>query len=229
MSVTSFAATGNFLTDADFRNWGQGISNALAAVGLVKTADTGQINWTTVVKPAGTGVISGYEMWRFNDALQATAPVFIKIEYGSGGSAAGAHGLWITVATATDGAGNLTGAQLGTRKQTGNQSTHAGATIYVSGATDRIGLAVVMSTPTYGYGFHVERSKDASGNNTSAGICTYISSAFSSYSSQEQFIPSVGIVPTAEIQPYAFAARLTPLFLVQMWVYFLTLSTSVNC
>ena len=204
MAVTSFAVPGQITADADFRAWGQAISNALAAIGLVKAADTGQINWTTVIKPAGSSVVSGYEIWRFNDALQATAPVFFKIEYGSGAGTPW-HSLWITVGTASDGIGNLSGAQIGTRKQIGPSNVLPGATVYLSGATDRVGFVMLLGTSN-GYGFSIERSKDASGNNTSTGICTYIHSAYSSYTNQEQFVPSIGVPPQVDTQAYAFCA-----------------------
>jgi hypothetical protein len=68
--------------DATFRAWGSGIAAQIAAMGLVQTSDTGQINWVTVARPA-LNTIAGYEIWRFNDALQATKPVFIRIDYGT--------------------------------------------------------------------------------------------------------------------------------------------------
>src|SRR4051812_38221933 len=67
--------------DATFRAWGSGIAAQIAAMGLVQTSDTGQINWTTVTRP-GINVLAGYEMWRFADSLQATKPVFIRLDYG---------------------------------------------------------------------------------------------------------------------------------------------------
>ncbi|MCB1713466.1 MAG: hypothetical protein KDH96_13660, partial [Candidatus Riesia sp.] len=79
MAISSFMAKPSSSTDALFRDWGSKLSAAIQAVGLVKTGDTGQINWSTVT--VGTG-IRGYEIFRFNDSLQATTPVFIKIEYG---------------------------------------------------------------------------------------------------------------------------------------------------
>lgn len=93
-------------TDAAFRAWGSGISALLAAAGLVQTADTGQINWATVTRPTLANTSQGYEIWRFPDALQATRPIFLKIEYGSGTNS-GVPQMWVTVGTATDGAGTL--------------------------------------------------------------------------------------------------------------------------
>lgn len=91
--------------DTDFRAWGAEWSAGLLAVGLTHTADTGQINWTTVTIP-GSGS-AGYETWRFNDTLQATKPIFIRFDYGG---AVGTPQIWAQIGTGTDGAGNLTGA-----------------------------------------------------------------------------------------------------------------------
>lgn len=93
-------------SDAEFRKWGKGISDALAALGFVKTSDTGQVNWATVTVPA-SGVYTPYEIWRFNDALQATKPIYFKIEYGSSG--ASKPGLRITVGSGSNGSGTING------------------------------------------------------------------------------------------------------------------------
>lgn len=93
-------------SDAAFRSWGQTIANAIVAAGLVKTTDTGQIDWGTVTKPIAN-TAGGYEIYRFDDALQATRPIFIKFEFGTGGSVNNPQ-MWVTAGTATDGAGNIT-------------------------------------------------------------------------------------------------------------------------
>ena len=114
MTTNSQTFTFDTDTDAHFRAWGLGISTAFAACGLVQTTDTGQINWSTVTRtgPTSSGQqISGYEIWRFNDSLQATKPVFIKVEYGLNVFSAGSARIPCVItstATATNGAGTLT-------------------------------------------------------------------------------------------------------------------------
>lgn len=93
--------------DAGFRAWGADFSAKLAAVGLVQTADTGQINWATVNR-AGTNSNAGYEIWRFNDSMQGTAPIFLKIFYGTGSLAASPR-IQIIVGTASNGSGTISG------------------------------------------------------------------------------------------------------------------------
>lgn len=113
----AFAPTNTaVLTDAAFRAFGQAVNAALTGIGLVQTADTGQINWTTITAPTVNNTLaSGVEMWRFSDALQSTNPVFMQIGYGRGaGTTANAFLLRIKIGAGSDGAGNLTGAYVDT-------------------------------------------------------------------------------------------------------------------
>jgi hypothetical protein len=97
-------------TDALFRSRGLAINAALTAAGLVQTADTGQIDWATVTRPGAVNTQAGYEIWRFNDSLQGTAPIFLRIAYGTGNRATDFNrlGLWVGVGAGTNGAGTLT-------------------------------------------------------------------------------------------------------------------------
>lgn len=96
------------LNTAAYRVWGQGVNTALAAVGLVQTADSGQVNWSTATWPAGQYASAGYEVWRFDDTLQSTKPVFIRLEYATPYYAY-QNTPNIMVGTGTNGAGTLTG------------------------------------------------------------------------------------------------------------------------
>jgi hypothetical protein len=89
---------------ATFRAWGLDLSQSFSDVGLVKTADTGQIDWATVTQPA-VNTAAGYEIWRYNDSL-----TFLKIEYGTGQNLTNTVGLWLTVGEGSNGSGTLTGA-----------------------------------------------------------------------------------------------------------------------
>lgn len=100
-------ASARHTTDVEFRTWGSAISAALQACGLVKTSDTGQIDWTTVVRP-GVSTFAGYEVYRFNDSYQATRPVFFKIEYGTGTTTSTPR-IQITIGSGSNGSGTITG------------------------------------------------------------------------------------------------------------------------
>lgn len=92
-------------SDALFREWGSEFSTKLAAAGLVQTADTGQINWTTVVRGSNS-TDAGYEVWRMNDTAQATAPVFFKIYYGT--ESTNCPRIRVAVGIASNGSGTVT-------------------------------------------------------------------------------------------------------------------------
>jgi hypothetical protein len=180
--------------DADFRTWGKGVSDAIAATGLVKSADTGQIDWTTVARPAANGV-AGYEIWKFTDAMQATLPVFIKLEYGTG-AAADRPQVAVTVGTGTNGAGAING-QANTRNQLLSANSKANGdklATYISGNGRGLAVCTNLDPTTSGFsqGVIVGRTVDATGTPTADGIVTY---SWRSGSSQYQVIPAAGSVP----------------------------------
>jgi hypothetical protein len=108
MSTSTYDTILKHVTDADFRTWGAAWKAALTAIGLTNTTDTGQIDWTTVTIPLATGTYAGYEVWRFNDTLQATKPIFIRFDYGTGNNI-DAPQINCQIGTGSDGSGNLTG------------------------------------------------------------------------------------------------------------------------
>lgn len=114
MTTQSWSSRVRHDSDATFREWGSDFALKLAAVGLVQTSDTAQINWTTVTRP-GSATNAGFEIWRFNDSLQGTAPVFIRIDYGTH-TATTAPRMQFTVGTGTNGSGTLTGTALTTAR-----------------------------------------------------------------------------------------------------------------
>lgn len=178
MTTSTYSTVINHTTDAGFRAWGSELSANLQTVGLVKTADTGQINWATVTRP-GTSTAAGYEVYRFNDALQGTAPVFIKLEYGTAGTATIPQ-LWLTVGTGSDGAGSITGA-IFARLVCGNTpSVPSSTTPYPSYICMSGGQLVVCaktgagaSSTWGGLFFAVLRTVDDTGADTGDGVSIY--------------------------------------------------------
>lgn len=184
-----------FSGDADFRQWGAGIAAQLAAIGLVKAADTGQIDWTTVLRPTAN-LYAGYEIWRFNDSLQATLPVFIKIEYGVG-NLLDRLALRVQVSTSTNGAGTPTG-QLGTQTTLSYLASRvAGSTApsFCSGDASRLNL-VTNWDQTSGFFMVVlvERTKTQTMVNTADGIVTAMT--IQSAAVRYQVIPILATPPT---------------------------------
>src|SRR4051812_25718504 len=92
--------------DATFRTWAQGIHAQIVATGaLTQTADTGQVNLTTATRPLANA-FAGYEIFAFNDALQATAPLYLKVEYGVGATQ-DRPSLRVSAGSSTNGAGTF--------------------------------------------------------------------------------------------------------------------------
>lgn len=183
-------------TDAEFRTWGSGLAAQLLAMGLVQTSDTGQINWTTVTRPA-INTYGGYEIWRFADTLQATKPVFFKLEYGIS-SVADRPALRFTVGTGSNGTGTING-QIGTTwAGTIGASKTSGVTLnsYCSGSTSRLSLVTNLdpSSNTFAIRANIERPKSSSGVEQGDFIATLF--ATNNAGSQYQNIPFSGTVPT---------------------------------
>jgi hypothetical protein len=149
--------------------------DALIAIGLTQTADTGQIDWTTVGVPT-ISTVSGYEIWRFNDTAQTNAPIFIKIEWGAGTTLARPI-LYFTVGTGSNGSGTITSIW-GTRTQinsSGNavagDSVHYACYEETTG-TFWIAINPLVSSPTYF--FMVARHGDDNGLATEDGAMVWI-------------------------------------------------------
>lgn len=189
-----------FNTDADFRAWATGIAAQLVAAGMVKTSDTGQIDLTTVAKPAATNTAQGYEVYRFNDSLQATLPIYFKIEYGSGG-AVDRPSLWITVGTSTNGAGTI-GGQASTRFQVRANSSKSAAAVlnsYCSGDGGRVALCNNLdpSSNSFSIGFMIDRPRDSSG--TALAVGYFVQQFSTSGGPALQIVPDAGSVPSQQL------------------------------
>lgn len=106
MTAHYASASQTMASDAGYQailtSWHTALTNA----GLVQTADTGQVNHLTATRPA-INVANDYMVFRFDDSLQATAPIFVKMIFGSG-AALGRLNVAVTVGTGSDGAGNIT-------------------------------------------------------------------------------------------------------------------------
>jgi hypothetical protein len=172
LAMSSIVFTNN--TDAEFRTWASYIHNTFAlSSAWVNTSDTGQINLTTVVKPVAANTKSGYEIWRMNDTLQSTAPLFVRIDYGSNSNQL-YPGVWITIGTGSDGAGTITGIKFNGGSTTiatiGTPNNATAFNSYGSAANNRITVLLGIGTSQVSFGFGIERTKDSAGADTATGF-----------------------------------------------------------
>lgn len=177
--VTGTIDVSAFSTDAKFRTWGSTCSAALASAGLVQTSDTGQINWTTVTKPVAANTKAGYEIWRFNDSLQATKPIYIRFDYGSSGVASGnAPATWITVGTGSNGSGTITGPSIPVIQgyNIAAAPTAVGCTYQFTHSTSNgyllanFGMNLAAGNAASAGYYILERTKNSSGTVTGNGV-----------------------------------------------------------
>lgn len=156
-------------SDATFREWGKAISDGLAAVGLVKTSDTGQINWASVTRPGSAGY-AGYEVWRFNDTSQSTQPIFLKIQYGTASSTSNGQ-MSLQAGQGSDGSGGLTGSLSPVRTPAQNQMSGSLPLLVTGGA----GYVAVATPPAGGNNlrFGVERLRTSAGAASDRGVVMY--------------------------------------------------------
>ena len=157
-------------TDAEFRAWATFFHDVFN-LAWVQTSDTGQINLGTVTTPGAPNTSQGYEIWRMNDSLQSTFPVFVKIEYGSG-AATISPAIWITIGKGSDGSGGITTIRFARTQISSNAENNGNHLSYGSAATNRVGVAFAVdgtgtARPVL---IFIERSKDSAGADTSDGL-----------------------------------------------------------
>lgn len=155
------------LNDETFRAWGLALSNALSAM-LARVPQANDIDWLTVSNPLTSTYATGSEVYRLNDALHSTHPVFLKFEYATAGSANRVR-IRLTVGKGADGNGNITGIlQAPIVVFEANATAPAASNSYISNGD---GSGVVFSLqpdiPTMCGGFVcIERSRNSSGQAT---------------------------------------------------------------
>jgi hypothetical protein len=190
MATSTVSMTNNLSTDGAFQTFNSAINTAILAMGWVASSDTGQMNPATQVR-TGISTSAGYIIYRMDDALQATCPVFLKILFGQGGTAT-MYRLIIQVANSTNGAGTLTG-NISTAWTFTSTGTTAALNCYFSGTTARLQIALFPSTTTAQMMLSIERDKDANGADQNLGfhIINYgIGNVWN-----QQYIPAVAYGP----------------------------------
>lgn len=167
-------------TDANFRGWAGFVDRTLTNGGWVNTADTGQTAIASLVAPTAINQARGYRVYRMDDSLQATYPVYLRLDFGSAG-AVNNIGLWITLGPATDEAGAVLKPWF--YAPTSGFPTIAAGSSYTtlalpysfgSAGTDRVAVSFASEAQEFGAGpvlfFAIERTYGVDGLPNSDGV-----------------------------------------------------------
>lgn len=179
--ATRFSSTlvSDITTDARFRANAQFVEDTLVTTGgWLLSTETGDTAPGSLAHPTTTNVKKGFRVYKTNDGL---TQVYMRIDYGSTNATSGnGFGMWITLGTGSDGAGTLSGVFFNGGGSTGptigsatNASTGTTGAVnsYGSADTGRVSLGMFISTTAANIEmFSLERSKDATGADTSDGI-----------------------------------------------------------
>lgn len=157
-------------TDAEFRAWGSALSAQLETM-LTRVITSNDINWTTVTRATTNSQFMGFEVYRFNDAAQATHPVYFKIEYGSGTSSATMLGVRLTIAKGCDAAGVLSGILLAQTQIVSSSPNSTPQTSYISSSGSHFSWALcVQLTSATGGALLIERAVNGDGSINGDGL-----------------------------------------------------------
>jgi hypothetical protein len=154
-------------TLANFKSWAQAISTFIGATaGWLQSGDTGQVNWTSIAAVPGSNAYV-YEIWEPNDGL---TNFYLKVEYGNSAAGANQPTVQISIGTATNGAGVLSGLVMGPYPTNSSNSFGVSSTALYdcrfSGAPGRLSMLLWRSGGNCAQVFAVERSLNSSGTYT---------------------------------------------------------------
>lgn len=207
-TISNTTLLSNNSSAANFRAWAVFYRDTFA-LGWTDTAATGQIDLTTVGAPGANNTSMGFKVYRMADTLQSTAPIFVKIEFGSGASIT-TPAVWLTIGTTHDGAGTIGNVGLARLQM---QGVDGGATVqannYGSAATNRITIAPFLTTSQASMWFAIERTMDSTGADTNVGyLCTL------GYASQginrSYYVPFAGTIPAFQFGLHIILTHTTP-------------------
>lgn len=189
-----------YLTNDDaFRAFGGALSAQLGAM-LTRVVTSSDIDWLTVTRPANAACAANFEVYRFDDAAQATHPLFFKFEYGQDFSSVY---LRLTIAKACDAAGVLSGIIFPATAIIQNGSAMSGIqNCYISnGSGSSLSLAFYpTSTSSVGGGLIIERAYASNGSidGTALWVAYKVASIASNNWSQRMIDYSTGTLNSVD-------------------------------
>lgn len=211
MSNTTWTGARTSSNSSNFLAWGKAISDALAAIGMVREDYSTYANtWLTAI-PGYTNTANtewNWEIWRFpNSAEQTAAPIFIRVGYGTGSSTSGPLITFkLASAMGTIGTGVVTGIG-GSGVISGGAAILSTTTVGTSmAASDGHGLVLALNYDnaagaTAREWVVIDRHRDIDGTPLTTGIALYRSLSGSSVSVnhfdlvQSEYATMAGIAP----------------------------------
>lgn len=185
----SFGPSGSASTGS-FREFVGFIQTAFNGSGFINQAASGAINTSSVNPPSAVNQVRGYDVYAFGDSLQATQPLFVRLEYRSLQMAAfNAFGLNVYIGERHDGNGNLDSLYATTSFTVGNANNgtsftaqQSASALYTGASGSRV--AVVMAGYASGTGadspqfwFNLTRTNDWTGQLTTSGAVVHFGCA----------------------------------------------------
>jgi hypothetical protein len=198
-------------TDAAIRGWAQFVEDTLVTTGgWVVTGDSGQTLPSALTAATGLNQKRGYRIYRMNDSLQATSPIFMKLDFGSGNDLTIA-GMWPTIGSGSNGSGTITGTYwnggavtIPPISQAGSGASTGIVNSYGSAAPNRFSIAMFINSTSQQWPkvFCLERAKDIQGLDTGDGLlATYTGAAILNSVDISRYMITTGLAgaqPTAE-------------------------------
>ena len=145
-----------------FRAWGSELSAQIGTI-LTRVPQTNDIDWVTVNLPS-SGSYGGSEVYRFNDTLQATAPIFIRLDYGSQGSVN--PKIAATIGKSVNGSGVVGGVLRTSTIISGGTAASSVENCYIFGDGSTFVMSLAPSSTSRGGYFLIERSVNSGGTPT---------------------------------------------------------------
>lgn len=196
-------------TDALFRAWAYAIHTAILACGWAQSSSAGtQINFATVSKPVAANDYPGYAVYYATDAIAATTPLYMRLDFGQCNTPSNQVGLKIQIGLGgVDTSGNLTGVVSAVQIWV-NSVTQQGSALLPMRTAGNAGsfriywpVGATANSPAF---FAVERDQSLIGVDTALGAQLIQISGNTSQNSQ--FLEAAGGVGPLETKVYAMVS-----------------------
>jgi hypothetical protein len=165
-------------TDANFRAWAQFFEDTLVTTGGWQlSTEAGETAPAALAHPTNTNQKRGFRVYKMADSLQASYPVYIRIDYGSSAQSPNGPGIWYTIGTGSNGSGTITGilfnGGLAAQAQVccSNFVSTGAFNSYGSSMPARAAIAMFVSgNSAYHFVFIISRTKSSQGVDNSDGL-----------------------------------------------------------